>query len=553
MINFSCGLTAMTNHHLLRRSAALALTAGLVACGGGGGGSGGSGGGGGDLGSYPSSGAYGWVLKANGNTNSIAYGLSLVHPSAPDSEFVVELASVNVSDAELVSSGTLDFANKRFNSLAPASLVYIRGGQMRSVPMQANGNSPASQIITSGSTSSACGFNTSAIDYATPASSRFLITTAGGDGVCATSDDGLAEVRTQVGVGLVLTPIASTARPFDVVRDPSTLAPRGWIKARTVELWNGSISTSFEIRTSGQPALTYVVGSTYNQTLASDNAKLSVFTFTGGTAFSEVTLDPGITAGTNWSLIGFDADNFYVSSSTTPGAPWTVLKITRSSPTATVLATGTGEIQVSSMGTNFLYLTTETATSTRLVRIAKTNGAQTLQDYPLTTFISIQTSNSGRHLAWIATNLDTGTGGFTSTTDLTIGVLEEATNNTLYSASGGFPLTVAEAGSFSLDNSESRSRFVFATGFTPALSANGASLVTYDAATDTVRSLGALPASAEFGTDQGFVQAIAGPTSLGGAFAARTVSSVIQSTGSKVYSFDVLTPNSLRAKTVVVN
>jgi hypothetical protein len=534
----------MTLHHLLRRSAALVLIASLAACGGGGGG--GSGGG---FASYPSSGAYGWVLKANGNTGSLANGLSLVHPSAPDSEFVVELASVNVSDAVLVSNGSLDAANKRFNSLAPASLTYIRGGDVRSVPMQANGNSPASQIIRA-NTSSACGFATSAIDYATPANSRFLITTAGGDGVCKTGDDGLAEVRTQTGVGLVLTPLDSNARPFDVVRDPTTLAPRGWIYGRTVGLWTGA---SFNIRTGGQPALTYIVGSTYNQTLASDGAKLSVFTFTGGTAFSEATLDAGMTAGTTWSLIGFDANNFYVSSSSDFSSPWTVLKITRSSPTASVLATGVGNIQVSSMGTDVLYLTTSTATSTRLVRIAKTDGAQTPQDYPLTTFISIQTSNSARHLAWIATNIDTATGGFTSTTDLTIGVLDEATNGTLYSASGGFPLTVAEAASFSLDNSESRSRFIFATGFSPTLSANGASLVSYDAATGTAHALGALPASAEFGTDQGYAQAIAGPTSFGGAFAARITSGAVQSTGSKVYSFDALTENSLRATTVVVN
>ena len=534
----------MTIHHLLRRSAALVLIASLAACGGGGGG--GSGGGGG-FASYPSSGAYGWVLKANGSTSALAYGLSLVHPSAPDTEFVVELASVNVSDAKLVSSGTLDSTNKRFTSLAPASLVYIRGGQMRSVPMQANGNSPASQIITSGSTSSACGFDVSAIDYATPSNSRFLITTAGSDGVCKTSDDGLAEVRTQTGVGLVLTPIASNARAFDVVRDPTTLAPRGWIYARTVGLWNGSVNTSFDIRTGGQPALTYVVGSTYNQTLASDNAKLSVFTFTGGTAFSEVTLNPTTTAGTNWSLIGFDADNFYVSSSTTSSAPWTVLKITRSSPTATVLASGTGAIQLSSMGTNVLYLTTQTTTSTRIVRIAKSNGALTTQDYPSSTFISIQTSTNGKHLAWIVDNAGTTSGIFT------IGILDEA-NNTLYSASGGFPLTVAETDSLSLNNSESRSRFVFATGYTPANAFTDASLVSYDTAgIGTARTLGALPGSAEFGTDQGYVQAIAGPSSFGAAFAARTVGGVIQSSGSKVYSYDVLTPSSLRAKTVVVN
>jgi hypothetical protein len=165
----------------------------------------------------------------------------------------------------------------------------------------------------------------------------------------------------------------------------------------------------------------------------------------------------------------------------------------------------------------------------------------------------VQTSSNGRHLVSTATNLDSS-GAFTPSTVLSVRIIDEA-NNFLYGTptNGGLPLTVAEAGSVSLNNSESRSRFVFATGFTPTLSANGASLVTYDTGTGITRGLGALPGSADFGTDQGFVQAIAGPTSLGGAFAARTVSGAIQSIGSKVYSFDVLTENSLKAKTVVVN
>ena len=48
----------------------------------------------------PTSGTYTWVLKAQGSTAALTYGLSLLHPSTPEVEFVVESGSSFVTDGQ---------------------------------------------------------------------------------------------------------------------------------------------------------------------------------------------------------------------------------------------------------------------------------------------------------------------------------------------------------------------------------------------------------------------------------------------------------------------
>ncbi len=494
---------------------------------------------------YPASGAYGWVLKASGTTGSLQYGLSLIHPSQSDAEFVIEPASSVVSDAKLVVSGSVDTGAMRASALQTYALLYIVGGDVRRIPMQADGSAPLSRIQRAQSTT-ACKFVIDANDYASAQNSRFVVTTAGTDRQCNTADDGRAEVQLS-GTAVSLTPIAGEP-PLAALRDPSNLAPRGWLFSRTASLWNGS---SVQIRPSPQTALLSVVGSTYRQALVSDGVQLSVIDFSGGTAFTETLLDAGITAGNHWKLIGYDASNFYAyddSASNDFSTPWTILKISRSSPTASVLATGTGLIQQASMGSNRLYLTVADAVNNQRVRVIKSTGVTASDLVPADTFISVQTGSNGIHEMWVVTGVSTLTPGYT------ILMLDEATNDSiLYSATGGFPVAVADADSVNFNSSESRSRFVFASSVTPATQFNGATLETFDTASGVARVLGQLPGAADFGTDFGFASAIVGPSTYGAAFAARSVSGVLQATGSKVYSYDLGTANSLTAKTRVVN
>ena len=121
----------------------------------------------------------------------------------------------------------------------------------------------------------------------------------------------------------------------------------------------------------------------------------------------------------------------------------------------------------------------------------------------------------------------------------------------LLSRSGGYPINVADAATENFNGSESRTRFIYASGFTATTAFNGATLETYDAASATSRVLGALPGSADFGSDFGVTSAIGGPGGIGAAFAARSSGGSIQQTGAKVYSFDLATTNSLKATTTV--
>jgi len=516
----------------------------LMACGGGGS----DAGGGANVAVYPATGSYGWILKASGPTNALKYGLSLVHPSEPGTEYVVETANAAVTDARAISSGTVDTAQLRANALQPSYLVYIVGGDVRSVPLLADGGAPGTRVQRAQS-SSACKFvdepALDAVDYGSVQNSRFVIKTAGADGLCETSDDGRAEVKLSATLGVVVTPFASET-PLAVVRDSSTLAPRGWLYARSVGLWSGSPAATFPTRTAPALAVNSVVAATYNAALVDDGTRLAVLALPGGQSVTETPLDASITGGGGWKLIGYDAGNFFVYRNAPPpdfSSTYTVLKIARGVPSASVLASGTGLVSLASMGRSVVYLTVFTATDNRLVRIAKLGGTPAQSSFPTTTFLSVQTSAAGVNEVWRVT----GVGG--AAASYSIDMVDES-GATLYTAPGGFPMSVAEATSRDFNTSESRSSFLLASGYGPR-GFGDASLVSYDANARSATTLGLLPGSAQFGTDFVFASAVAGPGTQGLVFAARSVNGSVQDAGAKTYRFDIGVANSLAATSLV--
>ncbi|GAB4556440.1 MAG: hypothetical protein Tsb007_14740 [Rhizobacter sp.] len=491
----------------------------------------------------PTSGAYGWTLKASGSTSSLKHGLSLVHPSLPDNEYVVEVASEAISDTRLVLRGTVNAGLRNASDIRPHALVYIFGGDVRSVPMQANGSSPASQVKRS-NTNSACRFVLTANDHAVPDNSRFIASTGGADGICGTSDDGRAEVRLSSSATIGYS-VLTGDHPLDVARDPGTMAPRGWVYPRHVELWNAASSNNtITTRTAGTPAITRVVGSTFESALVEDGSQLSVLSFGSGNAVTESPLGATLTAGNGWQLIGFDANAYYVydgNPANTFSSPWRVLRITRAAPTAVQIASGTGLISVASMGSNVLYLTVFTPDDNKLVRVNKANGARVEETYPITTKPTVQTSANGRHQQWQVDGI--GSANVTHT----LKIIDE-NGLTLYTAAGGFPMGVAEAGIENFNASESRTRFVFAQGFgTRAFS--GANLVSYDSLTDTASVLGTLPGAAEYGNDYVFANASGGPGSFGVGFATRSVGGSYEEQSARVFSYDLGAAGSVKTTT----
>ncbi|HZE91530.1 MAG TPA: hypothetical protein VE029_07465, partial [Rhizobacter sp.] len=492
---------------------------------------------------YPTSGAYGWTLKASGDTAALMQGLSLVHSSLPDNEYVIESPSKSITDTRLVSSGVVNPSSLTATSIQPYALLYIFGGDVRSVPLRADGTSPKSQVKRT-NTSSACRFVLSAFDYAVPTNSRFIVSTAS-SGHCNEAQDGHAEVRFSADMGLSFTVIQGDF-PLEVARDPVTLAPRGWIYPRQVVLWNTSPSATLTLREPGKAALTDVVASTYQSALVDDADQLSVFNFSAGNSFIEVLLNANLTAGGGWSLIGFDADSFYVYKN--PGnafvSPWTVLRITRANPTASVVAHGTGSVQVVSMGKDVLYLTVLTASNNHLLRINKSAGDGAFNDDAPTAIdvvTTVQTSANDKHLQWAVTAVGTPNASYE------IRMVDEA-GTTLYIAPNGHTINPVEASVQNFNASESRTRFIFAQGY-GARAFSDASLVGYDTSNPTATVLGTLPGSAEFGSDFVFATAVGGPGNFGVGFATRSSAGNYMDQDARVFSFDLGTPSSMKTTT----
>jgi hypothetical protein len=527
----------MTLHRRLCAAALGAALVGVASCGGGG--SGASSGTG--SGSVPGSGAFAWILKAQGPTNALQYGLSLVHPSAPNVEYVVEFGSSVVTDAKVISSGVVDSGALTAGPLAPYALIYIIGGDVRRVPLQASGTAPISLVQRAQSTT-ACSFILEANDYAAPENSRYIVSTAGADGQCGTADDGRAEVRLGGANGLTFAPIAGDA-PLGMFRDAATLAPRGWILPKSVTLWGAASDTTVVTRGSTDPSIASVVASSYRSVLVDDGTKLSVFDFPAGANPVETMLDPGTSGGGGWLAIGFDSNAFYAyrNSGTTPAtSSWEVLGVGREMPVASVLASGSGLLSVASMGRAQLYLTVLGSAQNQLLRLAKTGGgpATPLETTSTSTLSTVQTSASDVHELWRVANVGTANAAYT------IEMIDE-TGAALYTTSaGGFPMNVAEASVVNLNASESRNRFLFADGY-GARAFGDASLVGYDAAARSSATFGALPGTTAFGNSFVFAGALGGPGNFMGGFGASSIGGIVQQAGTMVFSFDFTVPGSL--------
>ncbi|MBL0726221.1 hypothetical protein [Piscinibacter sp. HJYY11] len=481
---------------------------------------------------YPSSGTYGYTVKASGPTNALRHGLSLLHPAMPENEYVIETATSAITDTRLIVRGDVNAAQSTVANLQSHSLFYIFGGDVRSVRLQADGTQPRLQIRRS-DTSTACRFLLSANDHAQPENSRFVVSTAGADGNCGTTDDRWAEVREGSGSTLILQPLAE--RPLDVSRDPITLAPRGWIYPREIQLWSGS---TLALRASGSLALTQVLAATPHSALVGDGTRLSVFSFTGNTA-TETPLDAALTIGTNWRLIGFDADHFYVYDDDPTyvfTSPWRVLRISKVNPTAVSIGSGTGVISVASLGINVVYLTVFTANNNVLVRFPKTGGLRVESPYPIDIKPTVQTSAAGRHLKWEVSGVGS------PNVNYRVDIIDEAGTPLQQWPTGAFPISMADANAENLGVSENRTRFLIANGF-GARAFSNASLIGYDAATGTARTLGTLPA---YGNDVVFATASGGPANFGAGFATRSSSGSYVEQDARVFSFDIGAADSLR-------
>jgi hypothetical protein len=513
---------------------------GLAACGGGGGGGDAGSGGGVTPPATPSSGTYAWVLRAEGRTDALRYALSLVHPQDSATEVPIEAASASVTDARLVATGSLDSTTQQSGALEPYALVYIVGGDVRRVPLRANGQAPLSRVNRAG-TSSACRFVVEAVDHANPERSRFIVATAGADGQCSTSDDGRGEVRLDASQGIVFTPLGADA-PLAVLRDASTLAPSAWLQATQVQPW-APPQSALVFRPAANP-VQRVLQAAPRTLLVESASGVSVLEVGADNRVAETAI-PAM-AGTGWQGVGHDPTHFFAfrNGGTEANPSWTVQRVSRANPLATTLATGAGQVTLASMGQEVLYATVLGSSTVQTLRLPKAvpNAFTTVDSgNPSTQFTTVITGGSDVHLLWRITGLNTGTPVYT------VQMVNES-GTVLYTGNGGFSLGLADAGRIDFRRSESRTRFLFAENYGNRLFGDAA-LVVYDSNARATTRVGQLPGSNEFGADLVFANALMGPTAAAGGFAARSISGVVQASGARIFSFDPAVANSLRYTT----
>ena len=487
----------------------------------------------------PANGTYAWLLRAEGRTDDLKFALSLVHPQDTATEVLIEPASAAVTDARLVATATVDVAALQTGNLEPYALVYIVGGDVRRVPLRANGQAPAGRVSRAQS-SSACRFLLEAVDRVAPERSRFLVSTAGADGLCNTADDARAEVRLDADLGLVYTPLTGGA-PLAVLQDAATLAPRGWLLPTQVQLWAAAAGSATAYRAATDPVLRTVLV-TYRSALVESAQGLSVLDFAADGGVTETRLAG--TGGTGWQPIGFDAQHYYAfrNAGTAASPTWSLHRISRAAPLATQLGGGAGQVTLASMGTDVLYATVlGTATvETRRFQKAVPNVSTVLDSGPLgASFSTVLTGASGVHLQWRISGLDTPSPVYG------VQMVNEAGTALYTSAAGGFSLGLAEASRLNLNQSENRTRFLFVEGY-GARFFGDATLVAYDSAARSATRVGQLPGTAEFGADYVFSNVVAGPTAPAAGFASRSINGVVQASGARVFTFDLATAGSLR-------
>jgi len=550
-------------------AALLSTLIGLASCGGGGSDQ--------ERSIYPTSGTYGWIVKPGAGGDR----LSLIHPSQPDTEYAITQSSDGPRWWLIVSSGTVNASTQQVTDVRAHTIVYDAGQSVRSVSLEAHGAAPVSKPPSSGLAESCNNLGVVGNDYTNPLNSRLIVPRRSRGGInCFNESDnpddvyeGLLELRFSASGELVSTVLSTTPAdpiPVGVLRDTATLAPRAWLYRDRVVLW--ADGTTIPLSPPGTTDTQIVLASTDRQALVQRPGGLSVLDFPSGSTLIETPLNPAVTAGFGPFYRGtfiFDDDAYYLGASSfdpsTRSDVWKVLKITRSSPVASVLVSGTDSISELRLGSNALYAISLTipgmagggprATHRNLIRISKTDGSVQKTAYPIGITPTIHPGAAGVHMLELE---DQNSFSLLPAGERRVLQFIDEDNNTLYTADQGYGVGAHEdTNTVNFGRSVHAERFFFAAN--NAQDFYAATLTVYDTRTRQATALGPLPSTADYadtyaeGVEPDGILA-PGPQSFGAGVAARSVVGwgfFIASNDNKVFSFDISKPNSLRYTTTV--
>lgn len=504
--------------------------------------------------SWAAAGNYSPVLKFEGALSATAplLALSLVHPSSPTVEYVVDAAGQKSSALGLVlARGTYNSTTRQVQNITSVAYVDAPGDvNVRTTSLEANGQRPAQSQSFSGAL---CSNNVFARNFSNPYASQILMVSPGRDSTCGTADDGQALVTFSASGVPSATPVVS-GRLLGYFASGSTGIPANWLSVSPL----GQVA----LQPIGVGATSILSAPPVGSTLSTFKTVLNLsdlIVYTQNGLLRSVSADAGLatlnatlstlTGPEGWQAAGSDATHayLYINSLTASSGTgtWRLFSLSRSTQTLTALASGPGSVLSASANSQRVFATVINGlgSSISVVQVTAPTGIQTTLVAPATGVIPYLSANpSGSNLLGTSSQ----TAGVTSTVFSVVNnagavlysagksVLAGADNSQYDLASQVFPLT----------------SFIFYSSPGNQLYA-GSSITRFNSASGQTTTLGTVPTGASLGgvaSDLVFSSSIFTNDSsgFGGVQIARvSTARAIQPVGNSVYTFNTNVPNSL--------
>ena len=538
----------------------VALTAALVACGGGGG----SGEVTGSVApapaasaptpvaAWPSSGTYSPILKFDGRTNAtpLTVALSLAHPASPTVEYVLDAAAVPNTVGQFLEQGTFNAATQKVTGLTTVAYLDSPNGLLRSTALTANGARPVQATGNVLASCSAVG-GLSANNYTTPYASQVVFSTPGTDGVCGTADDAEALV-TFSPTGVPSASAMPTGTSLGYLRStltglPSYLFrgfPDGSAQAFPVPATNAAIINIAPPVQADLPRVVYKKVQNFSDIiLYTRNGQLMALN--GRTSVPAAAMLSPLTGPEGWRSAGYDSNNVYAylnSNIATSGTGnYRILAISRSTLAISTLAEGLGAVQDASISGGTVLFATVRSGGRYLVLRTPTNGSLGSAYLNSSSTASIVgTYSTGRHIL-----INSNASGTVSSQ-----IINDA-GTVLYTAAASAPFGLDSNVRDAVTDTVSDASFLFIGPLT-ATAYGGALITRFDDMTLAARTIGTVPTRNSLGgtaSQAVFVGPLTPNLGFGGIHAVRVFSSTFQPIGSAVYTYNTGVTNSLTLTT----
>ena len=547
---------AVTAFKNVMNAGLIALTAALVACGGGGGSTATVAGPASvpvamPASDWPVSGNYSLVFKSQGLTTArpLSLALSFAHPANLTVEYVLDATAAPNAAAELLEQGIFNSATQQVTGLKPFAFFDSPNGLVRTTAMVANGARPAQAT---GNTLALCGSKVRANNYATPYASRFVMSTPGPDGVCATADDGEAQVTFDANGAPNASPL-TVGTSLGLLRSTSTGLPthlfRGFADggAQASSIPVSAASPDFSVVFAAVGATAGVVHKPVQNLndIIVYTRNGALMALTGRTSVPSAATLSSVTGPDGWMSAGYDNNNVYSylnSNTAASGAGnWRILATSRSTLATSTFAVGLGTIQSASIsGGSVLFAAAVTSSSAAVYRIPTATGLVTPYLSSTGVVSVVSTGGGGVH-----TLVNVGASGLISSQ-----IINDA-GTVLFTSTGGTVFGIDNNSRNVADGTVVATSYIFAAPI-GAAAFGGAALTRYDVAADTTRLLGTLPTGSSLGGTAAtsvYVAPLIPTNGFGGVYAARAFSSTIQTTGAAVYTYNTANANSLTLTT----